>query len=381
MISKVHLYILILLLFTACKDPTRPEDRLSVWENLNFPVTNAFDVSISGDHVYVATGSKGLYSLKINETGSDWNYLGFDISDSTDYIHTGTTIVDTYENEVIVNASYSFDREDNSKTCGIWKSSDKGTSWECFDQGMQLNVQKSFRPRDIVRSPDNPDFFIAADGTIFLRNEEVQNWTPVHPQRQDPNYWSTTNGAVLSWNAHDENHIWFMGDSHYLFHYLGRSIDAGKTWTFNLDYTPHHKVDYMGSIVFDAVDPYVVYGTRGGIVMSLNKGDDWMEDDSATVVIEYDSFPDSLPPPNIIAHPTLSGILFGSRHKLETPRRDYLTKLYGILIKEKKVVEIEVPDELESIYSLTYDEKRDDLYVYGTGGVFRLINPMQKLEE
>lgn len=353
----------------GCKNPSEADNRESVWENLNLPVESAYELAFGNGDLYVATGYDGLYFLQESDLKNEWKYLGHRRNEDRRYKSSGVRSLSVYQSEVVINSREAVNEE--NREVSVWKSLDKGDSWQPFDEGMQAEVQKTFWPRDIIRSPEDPQLLLAVDGTIFRNTEDIEVWDPVYPDRENPQFWDFTGSVHVTWNLHYPNEIWMEGISNREDNYIGWSTDAGVTW----DFIYGGPVSLLRTLTFDAIESDVAYASIGGdFIKSLNRGLDWVTNDSITVFsspgIQFTI---------LESHTKLSGVLFGVSYF--SPLEEDKSPLFISIDGGKSFTEINTPDNFGGVTDLLFSAEDNSLYVATTTGVFRFFNPLKLLDE
>ena len=357
--KQITVILTIVLLLSCTKDNNKV---IYSWEDLSLPLQTGYVLFIENNNLYVGAGYDGLWVLDISRSNTEWEYLGHRVTEGERHFEAGVQAIDIYNETITIG--YIYPPEIDDKFIGVWRSKDRGNTWEPADEGIRApwgGWSQWSSARSIVRSPYNSEHMLLGYGSIYNSELGGETWEQVYPD-QGTRYTSLYFGLV--WHPTDPDIIWAHGETNRFQPWLMKSLNGGETWErFTHVNVPRDNAFY--SMAFDADDPDIIYiGAQGAVIISTKGGEEWMGEEPVPALFTDDqgNFFYALQ-----THPEIPGVLFAGAGK-----RLYGSKDYG-----ETVSILETPDELTFIIDIWYDEDADILYVSGDGGVFRIQNPVR----
>ncbi len=357
--KQITVILTIVLLLSCTKDNNKV---IYSWEDLSLPLQTGYVLFIENNNLYVGAGYDGLWVLDISRSNTEWEYLGHRVTEGERHFEAGVQAIDIYNETITIG--YIYPPEIDDKFIGVWRSKDRGNTWEPADEGIRApwgGWSQWSSARSIVRSPYNSEHMLLGYGSIYNSELGGETWEQVYPD-QGTRYTSLYFGLV--WHPTDPDIIWAHGETNRFQPWLMKSLNGGETWErFTHVNVPRDNAFY--SMAFDADDPDIIYiGAQGAVIISTKGGEEWMGEEPVPALFTDDqgNFFYALQ-----THPEIPGVLFAGAGK-----RLYGSKDYG-----ETVSILETPDELTFIIDIWHDEDADILYVSGDGGVFRIQNPVR----
>ncbi len=359
--KQITVILSIVSLLSCTKDNN---EIIHSWEDLSLPVQTGYVLFIDNNNLYVGAGYDGLWARNLSRRNSKWEYLGHRVTEGERHFEAGVQAINVYNGTITIG--YICPPEiDDGKFIGVWRSKDRGNTWEPADEGIRLpwGTSKWSSARSIVRSPYNSDHVLLGYGDIFKSKDGGNFWYRVYPEPDFPYRYSSLYFSLI-WHPTNPNIIWAHGETNRFQPWLMRSVDAGNTWEeyFHVN-VPRDNAFY--SMAFDADDPDIIYiGAQGAVIRSTKGGEEWMGEEPVPALFTDDQGNYFYA---LQTHPEIPGVLFAGAGK-----RLYGSKDYG-----ETVSILETPDKLTFIIDMWYDEDADILYASGDGGVFRIQNPVR----
>lgn len=348
-------------------DSSETGDKESRWESLFFPEQTGYSLFLDGKDLYVAAGFDGLWVIDVSVDNTEWEYIGHRVTEGERHFESGVQAIDVHKGKITIGYADPPVQEDGHKI-GLWCSEDRGETWSPCDDGARqlLGGEPWSSARSIIRSPHTDNHMLIGDGSIFRSTNKGTQWGRTYPEPEYP-YRYTSLYFGLAWHPMRANEVWAYGETGRFQPWLMRSNDGGVTWDESYSQIRIPRDNAFYSMAIDPVNPDIIYlGAQGAVIRSLNGGDEWITHDTVTSL-----FTDSLG--NFFyameTHPKISGILFAAA----------ANRMYASRDRGNTVSILDTPEELAFILDMWYDKDRDELYVSGDGGVFRLINPISAI--
>lgn len=258
-------------------------------------------VAASG-HEWTDNPDRGVY--KTTDGGNTWDKILY-IDEQTGAIDL---VMDPSDTNTLYAATWQRIRkkwndprtESDYSGSGIWKTTNGGKSWDPINSGLP---EAEFRGRigldiaasnpkvlyafvdnyEIARKNDNTDETdsygrpkggVIKGATIYKTSNKGKDWTLVSGQTPEMARYMESHSSTYGWvfgqirvDPTDENTIYTMGLM------LNVSNDGGKTFR-TLD---GMHVDHHGLWIDPANPSYLINCNDGGIVISYDKGENWMQ--------------------------------------------------------------------------------------------------------
>lgn len=258
-------------------------------------------VAASG-HEWTDNPDRGVY--KTTDGGNTWDKILY-IDEQTGAIDL---VMDPSDTNTLYAATWQRIRkkwndprtESDYSGSGIWKTTNGGKSWDPINSGLP---EAEFRGRigldiaasnpkvlyafvdnyEIARKNDNTDETdsygrpkggVIKGATIYKSSNKGKDWTLVSGQTPEMARYMESHSSTYGWvfgqirvDPTDENTIYTMGLM------LNVSNDGGKTFR-TLD---GMHVDHHGLWIDPANPSYLINCNDGGIVISYDKGENWMQ--------------------------------------------------------------------------------------------------------
>lgn len=281
------------------------------WENMGLENTHTIGRVVvdysNADVVYVAatghewTPNKDRGLFKTTDGGKTWEKIL--------YINENTGIFDFVMHPTNPDILYctSWERirlkwgdprtTEDTKHCGVWKSTDAGKSWKEINKGLpspknrgRIGVDMCKEQPDIVYllldnyevarkaeegeldAYNRPKKDVIKGATVYRSNDGGESWNQVSGLTEDTEKFMMSHSGTYGWvfgqirvDPKDPDTIWTLG----LF--LNKSVDGGKTFTSIRDmHMDHH------GLWIDPNNPnYLLNVQDGGLSISYDKGENW----------------------------------------------------------------------------------------------------------
>ncbi|RNC79969.1 MAG: hypothetical protein ED557_12620 [Balneola sp.] len=351
------LYLLISTLFIGCSLFENEQELIGEWESIGLPVTAAYDLFLYDGTLYAATGHDGLYSKKITDNSTDWNYLGLEIKNDERFFGSGVQQVDVYD-ELLTVRYVGPPIIDDSTRIGVLRSNDFGENWFSLDNGLRLSIFNESHSIRLSRSPNNPNIILSASfGLTFYSHDNGLRWN------YNASDSSIIGGTQLyrgyTWHPEKENEVWSFGESNFFLPYIGKSQDYGKNWSF---FSVPDLLNDQGiySLIFDSSHHNIFYvGTSTGFYKAII-----VNIDNEVEEIKFES----------IFRNQGDGYFYQIKERKLRPGNLFISSgryIYIFNTTTQKVNLIEIPSSLSYIYDLVVDEERDLLFASGEGGIYK----------
>ena len=171
---------------------------------------------------------------------------------------------------------------------GIWRSRDFGNSWEHLTKGLPSADQ--FRRTTLAFAPSDPDviYALASDRSdyvlgVFRSTNGGNSWRQILDSRRCPRERQMSyNNTIAVHPRKPECVVW--GGMH-----LYRTDDAGSRWRriTSTDRSKRHYVHGDHHALLWPEDDLIVSGNDGGVSVSRNGGNTWMERSSGMVTTMF----------------------------------------------------------------------------------------------
>ncbi len=263
----------VIVLQMSCKEsgtgPSIP--RIGEWELLGLEGKLVSNLVLVNNYLFACAGKDGLFRFNLDESNSQWTYLGF--ADSTpiralDY-GVRTIIYEPVSNELFVGIS----AQPESLAIGVFRSTDLGNSWVPSDGGIRFDTYpRSSEIASLARSPhDQNILFAGLLSTIYKSGDRGRVWHRVYGHRE---------AGGLGINAirispTNPNEMWAGGESSRFAPVLLHSSDYGNSWTrlsSPLLDGPYHGDNVVYDIAIHPTNDSILYlGMLGVIVKTTDK--------------------------------------------------------------------------------------------------------------
>jgi len=309
-------------------------------------------VAASG-HEWTDNPDRGVY--KTTDGGNTWDKILY-IDEQTGAIDL---VMDPSDTNTLYAATWQRIRkkwndprtESDYSGSGIWKTTNGGKSWNPINSGLP---EAEFRGRigldiaasnpkvlyafvdnyEIARENDNTDETdsygrpkggIIKGATIYKTSDKGKEWTRVSGQTPEMARYMESHSSTYGWvfgqirvDPTDENTIYTMGLM------LNVSNDGGKTFR-TLD---GMHVDHHGLWIDPANPSYLINCNDGGIVISYDKGENWMQFTHNLPAVQFFTINYDLGEPfkvygSVQDHGSYSGVIDLSRGRDRIPARPF----------------------------------------------------------
>lgn len=331
------------------------------WQFLGFDDKVANSFSISEPYLYVAALEDGVWRRNIKQSSADWEYLGLVSRDVRPGTYKGSVErVDAVGNDILAGLLPPIELEPERRI-GVWRSFDGGKTWVPSDSGMRTPDRQWSGVFDVRRSHHDPQMVMAGYGAFYRSSDGGFLWQFVYPDRRDV----SSNFLRFSWNPHNSQIVWALGQTNRGEPWLVRSIDGGLNWQFYHANRFHEQSAFtLKELAYDAFNSNIIYlATSTGVFKSTNGGQNWLDDQEKLTPILTDST--GLAFLGIVIHPRQPEVFFTIAAK-----RLYLSTDGG-----QSILIIPSPNK-EPIISLAYHERSNVLYIGAFDGIFRLKDPL-----
>lgn len=267
-IYQYTLIVFVVLFLYSCFQ--KPDE--GTWELLGFEDKIAYRIVLSDSCLYACAGEDGLWKMNINESSSEWLYLGMADSSLADYPNRGVK-------DVVVNPEnldellIVFDAVD-SEAPSIYRSLNNGENWSIADSGLKADYMDSEYNRKIRVLCSSYDYILGGGAGIFKTQNFGLSWEDVSAP-------SEVGGQYCTMVCHKEvsDVIWFSGTDLNIYGTLASSFDGGNTWRIydNYGYS-EMDIGYASTIAIHPIDTNTVYvGVNDKLIKTTNGGDSWIE--------------------------------------------------------------------------------------------------------
>jgi len=309
-------------------------------------------VAASG-HEWTDNPDRGVY--KTTDGGNTWDKILY-IDEQTGAIDL---VMDPSDTNTLYAATWQRIRkkwndprtESDYSGSGIWKTTNGGKSWDPINSGLP---EAEFRGRigldiaasnpkvlyafvdnyEIARKNDNTDETdsygrpkggVIKGATIYKSSNKGKDWTLVSGQTPEMARYMESHSSTYGWvfgqirvDPTDENTIYTMGLM------LNVSNDGGKTFR-TLD---GMHVDHHGLWIDPANPSYLINCNDGGIVISYDKGENWMQFTHNLPAVQFFTINYDLGEPfkvygSVQDHGSYSGVIDLSRGRDRIPARPF----------------------------------------------------------
>ena len=309
-------------------------------------------VAASG-HEWTDNPDRGVY--KTTDGGNTWDKILY-IDEQTGAIDL---VMDPSDTNTLYAATWQRIRkkwndprtESDYSGSGIWKTTNGGKSWDPINSGLP---EAEFRGRigldiaasnpkvlyafvdnyEIARKNDNTDETdsygrpkggVIKGATIYKTSNKGKDWTLVSGQTPEMARYMESHSSTYGWvfgqirvDPTDENTIYTMGLM------LNVSNDGGKTFR-TLD---GMHVDHHGLWIDPANPSYLINCNDGGIVISYDKGENWMQFTHNLPAVQFFTINYDLGEPfkvygSVQDHGSYSGVIDLSRGRDRIPARPF----------------------------------------------------------
>jgi len=255
--------------FISCNNE-KSDDKVDYnWYSIGLEGISVNKFISSDNYLFALTGPNGLWRLNPKNINSEWENLGFTNSSSSSLIGVNDILIDNYNSDKMLITIRNSDTDSSDHF--VFKSFDKGNSWEPADSGL-INIYNGIvRKKRIYLLEQFNDFIMGTgyhDG--FYKTTDFGG------------YWEkldTTvaiDGWVLEKHPTDENIVWYGGQDAAWRSRLFFSENKGTDWE---EIRPYPVLGGDSKVDFIALDQdnqnTVVVHTYSELVKSMDMGSTW----------------------------------------------------------------------------------------------------------
>jgi hypothetical protein len=322
----------------------KPEE--GTWEFFGLEDKRVYRLTLSDSFLYACAGIDGLWRKNINESSSEWQYLGMADSSLVNYPSRGVKDViinPENTNELLI----AFDAV-GYETPEVYRSLDGGERWEAADSGLAVNVMGYKQYQRIEKLCYSSDFILAGGSGVYKTYDFGLSWAPVSNPQQ-----IGAMECIMVRHKEIPDVVWFGGTTAISSVVLGSSIDGGDNWRIYENFGDNElNWGYISSIVIHPTDTNTIYvGMEDKLKKTTNGGNSW--------VYLYDSN------------------LYSTSILIDTDNGDHLWSCGGSIFRESfnagvSWQEIETPFQ-SNIRDIIIDENTRSLYFGTVDGVYCYI--------
>lgn len=263
------LVIITFLLFSCFQ---KPEER--TWKFIGFENRITGKLVLQDSCLYVCADLDGLWKKNIKESNSQWQYMGFNDTTSTNSYYGVKDIVVYPEDDRKLLITYN-PYPDSKYTNSTYITTDGGESWTPADSGLEYYYNGNTYHSTISQLIYYPDHILGIGrGGAFIKEDFNTPWSN---ELISPNVGAFN--CVLECHQAINNIVWMGGEGSLSQPILAFSTDGGFGWKiFNINDLGYSEIDIasVNGIAFNPEDTNTVYiGLSDKIIMTVNCGNTW----------------------------------------------------------------------------------------------------------
>jgi photosystem II stability/assembly factor-like uncharacterized protein len=218
-LKNLSLSILLLLLLTNCSVTSEDKDGLSITGEFGSRALQdqqVYTLETHGNHLFAGT-SQGMVFFNISS--------GLERSGAFMQKSAVPTFAISADDNWLISADFGAD----SASSGIYRSTDRGSSWRRYDNGFGGNRQLIPYTMDV--SDENPSVIFARSAALSVvakSSDAGQSWQSVIQSWENPNLGTS---SFVKINPHHPENVWAGGATAIFRPSLLKSEDHGENWT------------------------------------------------------------------------------------------------------------------------------------------------------
>ncbi len=265
-------FIFIILLSQLSCNDKGVDPIIDDWDNLGLEGKLVNDLKLIDNYLYACAGKDGLYRLDLDQSNSQWEFLGLADTGVERSIEGGVTDVISVNGSLLVSYTAGYKHQHS----GIYKSINKGITWFPSDSGMITNSEypTTSQVMRLQQHPSNHNTVFAGTtvSLVYKSYDAGKSWKKVA---------GTINASALNFtirfNPDFITEVWIGGESGRFAPYLLHSTDEGESWSdyikFPENFGPYTYDNAVYDIAIDPTNENVIYlGMLGVIGKTNDKG-------------------------------------------------------------------------------------------------------------
>lgn len=256
------------LLLASCnyfKEPDPYE-----WQSFGLEGKRVFELTVSENFLYAASGKNGLYRKNLSEESNEWEYLGL----AEPEVNFGVrTFYRNHETGIMYAGFFEY----NWDGPGLFRSIDGGESWDSLVGGIteRYSGDSAFLTKLSAPNGQPSKIFAGTWAALFRLNEENTEW-----EYLDDNDEFGKGIFSISFNPDNHQEIWVGGRSGFESARLLKSQDGGNTWTNKTGSITEFTegLDEVNAITIHPNNPDIIYICLfRKIIKTTDGGNSWLQ--------------------------------------------------------------------------------------------------------